>query len=884
MRRIARYSTVVKFFLLFITSAFASGTITPTTTLTTETSNNTSTAATFAGQPNGNIAPANVSKVDTHTLLYPGAKTKIYTNIMYWFGPSNHVQVGYTSDDPAQVQKQVDDQVSRGIDGTIVDWYGSSHVVDDTATQLMMRYAETLPGLPFKFAIMEDKGALISCAQTAGCDVNKQLITDLTYVYNTYEGSPAYMMFNGQPVVFFFGLEAYNINWDYVKANLPGNPMFIFQNAGGFTHADTSGAYSWVMINTSDPNDWKQSYLDNFYQTALNYRALHPFGAAWKGFNDTIASWSLNRIVNQNCGQTWLNTWNEVGKYYNSSNPLESLQITTWNDYEEGTEIETGIENCVSIAASMTGSSLNWMINGNENTIDHYTVFVSIDGENLMPLLDAARGVRTVDLSRLGLAPGDYTLYVKAVGKPSMTNKMSGVVSYSVADPGPTVNLSVTPTSGIAPVAVTASTDGSSSPAGQIASSTLDFGDGTIVTAATASHTYAIPGNYTITATVVDNMNVAATRTAQVVVAADKPPLAYLSVTPASGTAPVTVTASTAASSDPDDYIASSKLDFGDGAVVNGTTASHTYNSAGTYTVTGTVTDGYGASSSASATVSVAAPFVAGNVVVTSPSDGAMVSSPVHFVASATANTGNTITSMRVYVDYGSAYTVHANSLLTDLSLTPGKHSVVVQSWDNKGVVYKTPLSITVQNLPPVAALAVTPTSTTTGAPVSASMQGTSDPDGTVASYAINFGDGTVIGAMTGTHTYTKAGTYTVTGTATDNLGATSAVTRTVTVSAPSVASGVTVTTPADGGSTSSPVHLIASAKSNYPITAMRVYVDNLSVYTVPAANIDTYLNVTAGNHNVVVQAWDSTGAVFKKAMTITVRCLQCDSPPPLWQ
>jgi hypothetical protein len=488
--------------------------VVPTTTLTTETSNNTSAASTFTTSTNGNLAPGNVSKVDHHTLLYTGATTKIYTNIMYWFGPSNHIQVGYQSDDPAQVYKQVDDHVSRGIDGTIVDWYGPSHVVDDTATQYMMKYAETLPGLPFHFAIMEDKGALLNCANTAGCDVNQQLISDLTYIYNIYEGSPAYIKINGQPVVFFFGLEAFNLNWDYVKASAPGNPLFIFQNTGGYTHVDTSGAFSWVMINTSDPTDWKQSYLDNFYAQSLNSPSLHTLGATYKGFNDTAASWSLNRVMNQNCGQVWLNTWNEVGKYYSSSKQLEAMQIVTWNDYEEGTEIETGIDNCVSVTPSMAGNLLNWSVSGNENTIDHYTVYASTDGENLMALADASRGVHALDLSQFDLAPGSYTLYVKATGRPSMTNKMSAAVAYDVADKPPVAHLTVSPASGTAPVTVTASTTGSSDPDDKIVASTIDFGDGTRVSATTASHTYTNPGTYVVTGTVTDGYGLSSSATA----------------------------------------------------------------------------------------------------------------------------------------------------------------------------------------------------------------------------------------------------------------------------------------------------------------------------------------------------------------------------------
>jgi hypothetical protein len=87
--------------------------------------------------------------------------------------------------------------------------------------------------------------------------------------------------------------------------------------------------------------------------------------------------------------------------------------------------------------------------------------------------------------------------------------------------------------------------------------------------------------------------------------ASDQPPIAKLTVTPSSGNVPLTVTASTSGSTDPDGTITASNIDFGDGTVANGTSAQHTYNSSGTFTVTGTVTDNAGLSSKAVQTVSV---------------------------------------------------------------------------------------------------------------------------------------------------------------------------------------------------------------------------------------------------------------------------------------
>jgi hypothetical protein len=405
--------------------------VNPTTTLTAEITGNTSAAITFGTQPNGNTGLSNVSKVETRTLLYPGATTKIFAHFMAWFGQPSHMDVGYTSSDPAQVKRQVSDAISRGISGFIEDWYGEKNTMPNATAFALKAEAESRNG-DFVFAVMEDGGALKNCNGTPGCDLTGQMITDLAYAYNNFETSPAYMRIDGRPVVFFFDPDRYgNLDWARVVANVPGNPLLVFQNSGGFTHAQSNGSISWVIIDKTDANDWSQSYLSNFYSVGIAHPAGHAFGATYKGFNDTLADWTLNRIINQNCGQTWLSTFSEIGKHYSAASQLESLQVVTWNDYEEATEIESGIDNCVAVTASVSGDQFTWSVSGDESTIDHYATFVSTDGENLMTLPDVPAGAHSLDLSSYHFAQGSYSLYVKAVGKPSFKNQMSNRVNYS---------------------------------------------------------------------------------------------------------------------------------------------------------------------------------------------------------------------------------------------------------------------------------------------------------------------------------------------------------------------------------------------------------------------------------------------------------------------
>jgi hypothetical protein len=409
--------------------AWAAIPINPTTTLSAETSNNTSAADSFATQPNGNSRAANVSKLPIRDLLYPGATTKIYAHLMPWFGGSNHMNVGYDSADAAQVKRQVVDMISRGIDGAIVDWYGPLNTHHNTATLNLMAEAELHSG--FEFAVMEDVGAIKNAT-----DPQQKLIDDLNFVNTTFAPSPAYMRRGGRPVIFFFGIETLPtpINWDTVRAGVQGNPLFIFRNSGAFTKPQTNGGFAWLANQTIvTPNYMSLGYLDDFYTQALSHPTMQTFGSGFKGFDDSLASWGSNRMIKQFCGQTWLSSLAEAGKFYSASNQLDHLQIVTWNDYEEGSELETGVDNCVSISASLQGNTLTWGITGSESTIDHYDVFISTDGQNLMKLAEVASGNRTLNLDSFDLGSGPFTFHVKAVGKPSLLNHMSNGVRFPLA-------------------------------------------------------------------------------------------------------------------------------------------------------------------------------------------------------------------------------------------------------------------------------------------------------------------------------------------------------------------------------------------------------------------------------------------------------------------
>lgn len=83
----------------------------------------------------------------------------------------------------------------------------------------------------------------------------------------------------------------------------------------------------------------------------------------------------------------------------------------------------------------------------------------------------------------------------------------------------------------------------------------------------------------------------------------------------------------------------------------------------------------------------------------------------------------------------------------------------------------------------------------------------------------------------------------------------------------------VTICQPANGSTIPSPVQVVAGTTDNaHPVTAMKIYIDNVVAYSTSSNSINTSLTLTGGQHNLTINAWDSSGAVFKTTEFITVQ------------
>ena len=261
----------------------------------------------------------------------------------------------YASSDPDVIEYHLLLMKYSGIDGLIIDWYGSTDLWD---YPLNRRNAEAvidkLDEVGLTFAITYED-------QTIGNLLNNGIIqdavegatADFQYMSYNYFGRDSYTTINGNPLLTIFGPQYIQNgdDWTSILYNIPQTPVFLsLWYESGDLGDNATGEFSWVYESNT--------HIRNFYNVQAPKFSI-TLGSAYPGFKDyyTEGGWSdnISWSIDYNDGGTLETTLGMA-----TTAEAKYLQLVTWNDFGEGTMIEPTQEfgySFLEIIQSFTGVS-----------------------------------------------------------------------------------------------------------------------------------------------------------------------------------------------------------------------------------------------------------------------------------------------------------------------------------------------------------------------------------------------------------------------------------------------------------------------------------------------------------------------------------------------
>lgn len=252
-----------------------------------------------------------------------------------------HPLIGlYDSTDPDVLECQLLQMKLAGVNGVIIDWYGTYPAADYPSIHKAAKdMFEACGKFGMKFAACyEDRSLelLVNWGKIGAGEAPTQLAENLKWASAEWFGAPQYFQFEGRPLLLNFG-PIYVKEKDAWAAAIQGcnpRPAFfalhhLWQDAGA------DGGFSWIHTEPFDGEPSEEVVVRRLTDTH-NYRSSDPLKSipsVYPGFDDVYET-SLHNLGRRE-GRTMRETLKAA-----MEGPWQVVQLVTWNDYGEGTVIE----------------------------------------------------------------------------------------------------------------------------------------------------------------------------------------------------------------------------------------------------------------------------------------------------------------------------------------------------------------------------------------------------------------------------------------------------------------------------------------------------------------------------------------------------------------
>ncbi|MBB6463290.1 glycoside hydrolase family 71/99 protein [Flammeovirga kamogawensis] len=246
-----------------------------------------------------------------------------------------HPLIGpYDSRDPDVINYHLLLMKYAGIDGLLINWYGTEGTNQDIDSLLQNSNAiiEELDDVGLNFSVvMEDRFA----NEVTPFD---DITANIKYLSDNYYGRDEYIRIDGKPLTLIFGpFQEGDANWEQALAISPEEEHFIPLQNNTKINTVADGDFAW-------PGSGDISDIENYYKNADPNKI--SVGGAFPGFKDFYEEGGYGEVIvggwEYPLGADQMKTTLDFAVQYESK--IDFLQLITWNDFGEGTTIEPTIE------------------------------------------------------------------------------------------------------------------------------------------------------------------------------------------------------------------------------------------------------------------------------------------------------------------------------------------------------------------------------------------------------------------------------------------------------------------------------------------------------------------------------------------------------------
>lgn len=267
----------------------------------------------------------------------------------------------YASSDPDLIEYHLLLMKYAGIDGILIDWYGSYNINDTyKLTRNSNAIIDACKKVGLEFAIVyEDRTIPTVMINTGVKDTVELAVTDMAYIMNSYMAKSNYIKVNNAPLLGVFGPDFINkpSQWSSLLSIYPTKPYFVipygrdvsgnnynyFYPKVGASNCSAVFLWPWGAWGPWGANDDKNDQGQNIVHTRAIYNDLASknipaFAGAWPGFHSYYYQGDGKDslfYVDYRKGDLWKDMLNEA-----KSRNMPQIQLITWNDFGEGTMIE----------------------------------------------------------------------------------------------------------------------------------------------------------------------------------------------------------------------------------------------------------------------------------------------------------------------------------------------------------------------------------------------------------------------------------------------------------------------------------------------------------------------------------------------------------------